>query len=76
MDVQNTQQQHCHSINCRLGLIEKNTRRMALQPARRAVRNEAPSIEEGKEEEKEDKSTAPFIATLSKCPHDLSCLVG
>eukprot|EP00957_Ditylum_brightwellii_P080106 6092525-Ditylum_brightwellii.AAC.1 len=39
---------------------------MALQPAWRVVQNEAPSTEEGKEEE----STSPFIETLSKCPRD------
>eukprot|EP00957_Ditylum_brightwellii_P188464 14347729-Ditylum_brightwellii.AAC.1 len=47
---------------------------MALQPAQRVVCNEAPSTEEGKEEEKEGESTASFIATLSKCPRDLHVL--
>ena len=47
---------------------------MALQPAQRVVQNEAPFTEEGKEEEKEGESTAPFIATLSKCPCDFHVL--
>eukprot|EP00957_Ditylum_brightwellii_P173657 13221961-Ditylum_brightwellii.AAC.1 len=71
VEIQNTQQEYHHSINRRLGLLEKNTWYMALQPAHHVQPAAAATAEENVEEEGD---RPPFVASLSRCPHDLHIL--
>eukprot|EP00957_Ditylum_brightwellii_P029234 2209325-Ditylum_brightwellii.AAC.1 len=68
--------EHHQTINRRLGLLERNTRCIALQPAH-CVQQERPAsgAEADREDHKEEESNMPpFVATLSTCPRDLHVL--
>eukprot|EP00957_Ditylum_brightwellii_P112957 8613678-Ditylum_brightwellii.AAC.1 len=68
--------EHHQTINRRLGLLERNTRRIALQPLCH-VQQEQPAAgaEADREDHKEEGSNRPpFAATLSRCPRDLHVL--
>eukprot|EP00957_Ditylum_brightwellii_P053666 4066400-Ditylum_brightwellii.AAC.1 len=68
--------EHHQTINRRLGLLERNTRYIALQPVRRAQQEQpAAGAEADREYHKEEGSNRPpFVATLSRCPRDLCVL--
>eukprot|EP00957_Ditylum_brightwellii_P120529 9195709-Ditylum_brightwellii.AAC.1 len=60
-----------------LSLLESNTRWMTLQPARHVVflgKEEQRDGEDQKEGEERLEREAAYVATLSKCPHDLHVL--
>eukprot|EP00957_Ditylum_brightwellii_P069408 5269247-Ditylum_brightwellii.AAC.1 len=67
----NAQMEHHHSISRRLGLLEYNTRYMALQPTCR-VQQEQAAVAADNEEEGEGMPS--FVAILSRYPWDLHVL--
>eukprot|EP00957_Ditylum_brightwellii_P135432 10326202-Ditylum_brightwellii.AAC.1 len=66
-------QEHTHSIDRRLGLLERNTRCIALQPAWCVPPQQHEAAENAGGDEEKDHRT-PVVATLSRCPHDLHIL--
>eukprot|EP00957_Ditylum_brightwellii_P093904 7151471-Ditylum_brightwellii.AAC.1 len=61
--------EHNHSIDRMLGLLESNTRGIALQPAQRVSPQQHEAAENAGGDEEEDCRTS-FVATLSRCPCD------
>eukprot|EP00957_Ditylum_brightwellii_P186764 14221365-Ditylum_brightwellii.AAC.1 len=68
--------EHHQTINRRLGLLERNTRCIALQPVHR-VQQERPAAgaeADREDHEEEGSNRPPFVATLSRCSRDFHVL--
>eukprot|EP00957_Ditylum_brightwellii_P193122 14704177-Ditylum_brightwellii.AAC.1 len=76
-ELQNAQQEYHHSINRRLGLLEKQIWRIALWPADCCVQRKVPAVAaavtKGNENNEED-DMPPFVVILCKWPHELHVL--
>eukprot|EP00957_Ditylum_brightwellii_P146237 11134762-Ditylum_brightwellii.AAC.1 len=74
VELQNARMEHHHSISRRLGLLERNTRRMALQPVCHVQQERAAVATVATDSEEEEDGMPSFVATLNRCPRDLHAL--